>query len=105
MKLPREIHQCVCAELFPKMKSSASDHDSGCLADRDEDVTPKERSLQERALQQTSSSSLPQLSYTAPLIVSIGDGLANWLNMDAGKERTTDHSLELLTWTGYGHFV
>ena len=104
MKLPPEIHKCICAELFPTVKSNAElpNHVGGRSADNDEDVIPKERSLQEHALQQSSSPYLPRLLYSAPLIVSIGDGLANWLNID-GKERTTDHNLELLTWTGYGH--
>ena len=107
LKLPPEIHKCLCAELFPIRNSemefsNITDHDSSKSEDRDEDVTPKERSKQEYALQQISSSSLPHLSYTAPLIISIGDGLANWLNMD-DVDKAKHPNLEFLTWTGYGH--
>ena len=103
LKLPVEIHQCICAELFPMInhKLAISDYVSSRLSDID-DVTPKERSLQEYALQKSSSQSPSHLSYPAPLIVSIGDGLANWLGID-GEEKTADSNLEFLTWAGYGH--
>ena len=108
LKLPPEIHQCICAESFPTMNSVSYDsniteHVSSKLINKNGDITPKERSQQEYFLQQSSSTSLPQLSYTAPLIVSIGDGLANWLNMGS-VDKIACPNLELLTWTGYGHF-
>jgi len=108
LKLPPETHRCICAELFPADKtdayhSSAIVNISSRLANTCEDVTPKKRTLQQHCMQQRSGSSLPCLSSTAPLIVSIGDGSAKWLKMDS-TIKAPHANLELLTWTGYGNF-
>jgi len=97
LKLPSEIYQCICAEFFPRVNSHPEQSTSPPPADVC--VTPTKRIVKEYALQQRKSVIFdfqPQ-QHTAPLIVSIGDGLANWLNNT--KESVTQGP-QLLMWTG-----
>jgi len=99
LKLPSEIHQCICAESFPKVNSNPKQSTSPPPADVC--ATPTKISVKEYALQQRKSAIFnfqPQ-QHTAPLIISIGDGLANWL--DNTKESLTQGP-QLLMWTGHG---
>jgi len=98
LKLPSEIHQSICAELFPRVNSNS---ESDNLSDTNISVTPRQRSVQEYALQQRKHYSDLNLPYNAPLIVSIGEGVANWLNMENTKE-PVHLKPKLITWTGYG---
>ena len=100
LKLPSEIHQCICAELFPRVNSNPEQSISP-PPPADVCVTPTKRIVKECALQQKKSVIFDfQLQqHTAPLIASIGDGLANWLNDT--KESVTQGP-QLLMWTGHG---
>jgi len=115
LKLPTEVHQCVCAEKMVVTNDQCVRTES-MLDLSDESVTPRRRISQEHALQQDSSLS-PDINGTlhsftsilepstnlqcikAPLIISLGHGTANWLNMENIKEAVQPH---LLTWSGYG---
>ena len=114
-KLPPEVHQCVCPELL-------SNTDDKCVNRKsrfglsDEDLTSQEKVLQKHALQQDSSllpivngklhpfasEFQPYTSFTdpncikAPLIISLGTGKADWLNVDS----TEDFQPHILTWSG-----
>ena len=98
LKLPSEIHRSICAELFPRANFN-SEYDS--LLDRNICVTAQKRSVQEYVLQQRKSYSDLHLPCNAPLIVSIGDGVANWLTAENTK-RPVHPKPEMVTWSGYG---
>ena len=94
LKLPAEVYQCVCAELllianddFARIESSLG---SSLTSQR-----------LEHALQQDTSSQQPPSTdhIKAPLIISLGNGKANWLNVGSGEHASQPH---LLTWSGYG---
>lgn len=115
LKLPAEIHQCVCSELL-FVTNDQCVHGESMLDQSDKSITPRKRILQEHTLQQDSSL-LPYINSTlhsftsklqpstnfqcikAPLIISLGCGTANWLNVENIKEEIQPH---LLTWSGYG---
>ena len=118
LKLPPEVYQCVCAELLLITNNECVRTESK-LSLSDEDLTPRKRVLQEHALHQDSSllpvvngkldplASKLQLPPTdpqcirAPLIISLGNGKANWLSMNV--DSTKDFLPHLLTWSGYGN--
>ena len=110
-KLPREVYQCICAELL-----LITNHDivhTESLDSSDTSVTPRKRMLQEHALQQRSvingklhpfakQHSKDIHSIKAPLIISLGSGTSNWLLSTAADNTEASMQPHLLTWSGYG---
>ena len=107
LKLPEEVHQCVCAELLSITNDEIVRTESVYLSDAG--VTPRRRVLQEHALQQDSpiingelypfaSKLKPSHSTKAPLIITLGNGTVNWLNTDSTEGSIQPH---LLMWSGY----
>ena len=70
LKLPPEVHQCVCPEL---------------LSNTDDKYTNRESFTDPNCIK-------------APLIISLGTGKADWLNVDS----TEDFQPHILTWSGCG---
>lgn len=117
LKLPAEVHQCICAELLLMANDECVLSESEASQSY-ESMTPPKRVLQERLLQQDSNlppvingkvhpfTSKLQPSLTdpqcikAPLIISLGSGMADWLSTGSTKEAYQPH---LLTWSGYGN--
>ena len=111
LKLPEEVYQCVCAELLLITNDEIVRTESVDLSDAS--VTPRKRVLQEHTLQQNSPVINGKLhpfasklkpskdihSIKAPLIISLGNGTANWLNAGNTEASIQPH---LLTWSGYG---
>ena len=109
LKLPEEVHQCVCAELWMITNDEVVRTESLDMSDAN--VTPRKRVLQEHTLQQNSpvvngeiypfvSKLKPSQSIKAPLIISLGNGTANWLDTDSTKSVSVQP--HLLTWSGHG---
>lgn len=108
LKLPEEVHQCVCIELLTITNNEIVRTESVDLSDAS--VTPRKRVLQEHTLQQNppvvngelhpfASKLKPSQSIKAPLVISLGNGTANWLNTHSTKPSVQPH---LLTWSGHG---
>ena len=113
LKLPAEVYQCVCAEL------NMVTHECVCIESKvnpsDESFASQRKVLQEHTLQHDSSvlptndgkfhpftSKLQQPStddIKAPLIITLGNGKADWLNVGNAENSSQPH---LLTWSGYG---
>ena len=117
LKLPREVYHCACPELLSNTNDKYANSESR-FGLSDEDLSSREKVLQEHALQQDSSllpivngklhpfasEFQPYTSFTdlncikAPLIISIGTGKADWLNVKS----TEDFQPHILTWSGHG---
>ena len=100
MELPPEIKQSVCAENKTRTKKVL--HHSLQV---DFESVKASRKISEQPFQSNSYSrsgvySLPiqPLLQNCPLIVSLGDNLAEHLNMG---NQNSEQRVELLTWTGY----
>ena len=112
LELPREVYQCVCAELLLITNREIVRTESLDLSDTS--VTPRKRMLQEHTLQQkpvingnkfhpfTKQHSLDIHSIKAPLIISLGSGTSNWLLNTAADKTEESMQPHLLTWSGYG---
>lgn len=92
LKLPAEVYQCVCAELL----LTANDD----FAHTESSLGLSHKSEQHTLKQDTSSQQPPSTDHIkAPLIISLGNGKADWLNVGNGEHASQPH---LLTWSGYG---
>ena len=101
MELPPEIRQSVCAE--SKTREKKVRHHS--LQVNFDLIRPPRKVSVQPSFEPNSDSrsgmySLPMqpLLQNYPLIVSLGDNLAEHLNMG---NQNSEQSVELLTWTGY----
>ena len=113
LKLPAEVYQCVCAEL--NMITYECVYIESKVNPSDESFASQRKVLQEHILQQDSSvlptndgkfhpftTKLQQPStddIKAPLIISLGNGKVDWLNVGNAENSSQPH---LLTWSGYG---
>ena len=99
LMLPLEIKQSICAELSPTKCLKLTHRQSF----QDDQIVPKKRVSQEALLQRSvSGSQLPKKQQStslidSPLIVSIGNGLADHL---LSIKSTQASMFELIAWTG-----
>ena len=98
LKLPAEVYQCVCAELLFIANDECA-HTESRLSVANGSLLPKR--LEHTLQQDSSSQQLPSTDHIkAPLIISLGNGKADWLNVDSATHASRPH---LLTWSGYSN--